>query len=88
MLGATTIRRPLHCRDSTDNYRGGVRFELNRFHVTLEQGGTTFKEDDRDQLHRPEPGRPHHTALAARLSPQHPAAGLRHPRHEPLQPRF
>ena len=33
-------------RDSTMNYRGGVRFEFNRWHVTLEQGGTTFKDDD------------------------------------------
>jgi hypothetical protein len=33
-------------RDSTNNYRGGVRFEYNRWHVTVEQGGTTFKEDD------------------------------------------
>ena len=34
-------------RDKTDNYRGGVRFEFNRFHLTLEQGGTTFKDDQR-----------------------------------------
>ncbi|MGD0500967.1 MAG: hypothetical protein ABSC23_21350 [Bryobacteraceae bacterium] len=33
-------------RDGTSNYRGGVRFELNRFHVTLEGGGTEFKDDD------------------------------------------
>ncbi|MBZ5581360.1 MAG: hypothetical protein LAQ30_03995 [Acidobacteriia bacterium] len=32
--------------DGTSNYRGGVRFEFSRFHVTLEQGGTTFREDD------------------------------------------
>ncbi len=32
-------------RDRTDNYRGGVRLELKKFHVTLEQGGTTFKDD-------------------------------------------
>ncbi len=32
-------------RSKTDNYRGGIRFELNRFHLTLEQGGTTFKDD-------------------------------------------
>jgi hypothetical protein len=32
-------------RDKTDNFRGGVRLELKRFHVTLEQGGTTFKDD-------------------------------------------
>jgi len=37
---------PALFRDSTQNYRGGVRFEYNRWHVTLEQGGTTFKNDD------------------------------------------
>ena len=37
---------PLLLRDSTDNYRGGVRIEFNRFHATLEEGGTTFKDDD------------------------------------------
>jgi hypothetical protein len=31
--------------DKTDNYRGGVRVELNRLHVTLEQGGTTLRDD-------------------------------------------
>src|SRR2546426_3356647 len=30
-------------RDKTDNFRGGVRIEMSRFHVTLEQGGSTFK---------------------------------------------
>jgi hypothetical protein len=37
---------PTLLRDSTNNYRAGVRLEFNRYHVTLEQGGTTFKEDD------------------------------------------
>lgn len=37
---------PTLLRDSTNNYRGGVRFEYNKFHVTLEEGGTTFKDDD------------------------------------------
>ncbi len=32
-------------RDSTNNYRGGVLLELKKFHITLEQGGTTFKDD-------------------------------------------
>ena len=32
-------------RDASANYRGGVRIELKKFHVTLEQGGTTFKDD-------------------------------------------
>jgi hypothetical protein len=37
---------PTLLRDSTENYRGGLRFEYSRFHVTLEQGGTTYKDDD------------------------------------------
>ena len=37
---------PTTMRDSTNNYRGGVRVEYNRYHVTLEQGGTTYKNDD------------------------------------------
>ena len=41
---------PVLLRDSTDNYRGGVRFEFNRFHVTLEQGGTTYKDDDQSNF--------------------------------------
>ncbi len=32
-------------RDATENYRGGVRVEMQKFHITLEQGGTTFKDD-------------------------------------------
>jgi hypothetical protein len=36
---------PNTLRDLTNLYRGGVRFELRRFHVTLEEGGTTFKDD-------------------------------------------
>jgi hypothetical protein len=36
---------PNTLRDQTSLYRGGVRFELRRFHVTLEEGGTTFKDD-------------------------------------------
>ncbi|MEO7142070.1 MAG: hypothetical protein ABI165_01050 [Bryobacteraceae bacterium] len=36
---------PDQLHDATGNYRAGVRFELRRFHVTLEQGGTTFKDD-------------------------------------------
>ncbi len=31
--------------DQTNTYRAGVRMELGRYHVTLEQGGTTFKDD-------------------------------------------
>ena len=31
--------------DKTDEFRAGVRLEFNRFHMTLEQGGNTFKDD-------------------------------------------
>jgi hypothetical protein len=34
---------PTTLRDMTNLYRGGVRLELRRFHLTLEEGGTTFK---------------------------------------------
>lgn len=36
---------PNTLRDSTDLYRGGIRFEKPRFHVTLEEGGTAYKSD-------------------------------------------
>lgn len=47
---------PTLVRDSMENYRGGVRFEYNRFHVTLEQGGTTFKDDDQAYDNQPNKG--------------------------------
>ncbi len=47
---------PTLLRDSTNNYRGGVRFEYHRFHATLEQGGTTFKDDDQAAETGPTPG--------------------------------
>ncbi len=31
--------------DSTNLYRGGVHIARSRFHITLEEGGTTFKND-------------------------------------------
>jgi hypothetical protein len=51
-IGATVFQSdaneypvPNTIRDLTNLYRGGVRFELRRFHATLEGGGTTFKND-------------------------------------------
>ncbi len=32
-------------RDHTNTYRGGARMEFRRWHLTLEQGGTSFKDD-------------------------------------------
>jgi hypothetical protein len=34
-------------RDASRNYRGGVRIESRWAHLTLEQGGTTFRDDQR-----------------------------------------
>ena len=31
--------------DRTQTYRAGVRMEMGKYHLTLEQGGTTFKDD-------------------------------------------
>ncbi|HLK17802.1 MAG TPA: hypothetical protein VKT81_02565 [Bryobacteraceae bacterium] len=31
--------------DQTNSYHAGVRMELGRYHVTIEEGGTTFKDD-------------------------------------------
>ena len=47
VLGATNnFPVPYTLSNSTNNYRGGVRFEFPRWHATLEQGGTTYREDD------------------------------------------
>ena len=35
--------------DAQRNYRGGLRIELNRFHATLEQGGTTYGDSEQLQ---------------------------------------
>ncbi len=34
-----------HLRDGTDSYRGGVHVNLSKLNITLEQGGTVFKDD-------------------------------------------
>jgi hypothetical protein len=57
VLGATDeFPVPYNLRNSTNNYRGGVRLEFNRWHVTLEQGGTTFKDDNSTSYTGPNPG--------------------------------
>ena len=42
--------------DQTNNYRAGARLELGRYHVTVEQGGTTFKDDQGASDALPNPG--------------------------------
>jgi hypothetical protein len=32
--------------DHTSNYRGGLRIQLSKFHMTLEEGGTTYRNSD------------------------------------------
>jgi hypothetical protein len=58
---------PTRLRDSTNLYRGGVRFELRRMHVTLEEGGTMFK-DDQSLFSGPNVGNVRTPVLGARLS--------------------
>jgi hypothetical protein len=36
---------PYTSSDSTDLYRGGIHITRSRFHITLEEGGTSFKSD-------------------------------------------
>lgn len=38
---------PTSLNDTTNLYRGGVRFEFRRFHATIEEGGTTFNSGQR-----------------------------------------
>ncbi|HEV2687089.1 MAG TPA: hypothetical protein VGV35_01005 [Bryobacteraceae bacterium] len=42
--------------DQTNSYRGGIRMELGRYHFTVEQGGTTFKDDQGASDNLPNPG--------------------------------
>ena len=37
---------PTSMYNETNLYRGGVRIERRRFHATLEEGGTTFRDDE------------------------------------------
>jgi hypothetical protein len=59
---------PVLLRDSTENYRGGVRFEFNHFHITLEQGGTTYKDDDQSTFSGNNPGDRTSTVFGQTLS--------------------
>ncbi len=40
-------------RDGTNDYRGGVRFEFKRWHLTVEQGGASFKDDQQVMTNDP-----------------------------------
>ena len=42
--------------DKTDHYRGGVRLQATKYHLTLEQGGTTFKDDQQMYNYQRNPG--------------------------------
>lgn len=37
---------PFRTNFSQNNMRGGFRVEMNRYHVAVEQGGTTFRDDE------------------------------------------
>jgi hypothetical protein len=42
--------------DQTNTYHAGVRMELGRYHVSLEEGGTTFKDDQGASDNQPNSG--------------------------------
>jgi hypothetical protein len=42
--------------DQTNAYHAGVRMELGRYHLTLEEGGTTFKDDQGASDNQPNSG--------------------------------
>ncbi len=54
--------------DKTDEFRAGVRMEFNRFHLTLEQGGQTFKDDQHVTNASTIPGNRTTTVLGQQLS--------------------
>ena len=37
---------PLRSNFSQNNMRGGLRVEMNRYHIAVEQGGTTYRDDE------------------------------------------
>ncbi len=53
--------------DNTDQYRAGVNLEFSRWHVTLEQGGTTFKDDQTVSTNDRNPGNRQTTFLGQTL---------------------
>ena len=73
---------PVLLRDSTNNYRGGVRLEYNRWHVTLEQGGTTYKNDDQASFNGTQLRRPHDAGAGRHARSEYPDADLRDPRQQ------
>jgi hypothetical protein len=42
--------------DQTNTYHAGVRMELGRYHVSIEEGGTTFKDDQGASNNQPNSG--------------------------------
>jgi hypothetical protein len=46
LQSSDTFPVPLALRDAENNYRAGLRFEYTHWHVSLEQGGSTYKNDD------------------------------------------
>ena len=73
-----------HMFDKTDNYRGGVRLEFNRFHATLEQGGTTLRDDQQAYDSTVNYGNSYAALLWPDARLDQSGAGLRHPRQQHL----
>ena len=75
---------PVLLRDSTNNYRGGIRLEYNRWHVTVEQGGTTYKNDDQATFNGVNYGNRTTPLLGSDPGTEQACADLRGARQQPL----
>ena len=54
-------------RDATNRFRGGVRYEKQRYHFSIEQGGTQYDEDQLSSLNGPSFGTRTSTVFDRRL---------------------
>jgi hypothetical protein len=62
VTGGNEYALPERIRNSANNYRGGIRLEMRRWHATLEQGGTTFRDDQQVYAASTGPNRGNNTA--------------------------
>ena len=66
--------------DTTNTYRGGVRIEMNRFHITLEQGGRGFRRQPDGHQCRPQHRQRHHSLPGPNSVSRQPVSEIRHQR--------
>jgi hypothetical protein len=57
VLQANEYAVPMGMSDQVNNYRGGVRFEFNRAHLTIEQGALSYRTSDQLNTTSSQPNR-------------------------------